>query len=316
MSTKRSKPTTNRHCFAHCHMTCRQYGLWTRIRELQSKFGFVYFDGDDLSKSFNKGLPTRKGSEGTSRDAIYDDCNYLLETGWFQLVAPRCRKKDGTWEARKLTALSHKEWAAKFPDKCMKSQDDQLAQSDWDHMAHSDQPLGSERLTSRLRAIDHLAQSDKDLILTADLIQSRRDSNQHQYVADVAGARPDPSERKPADNANLDRETFLYEQRMEWDAHNESCICYKATTAHEDRALALAEKHGLEAYLDGIVLWLRMAAETETVIGKDVNGEDKEMDWTLVPFLNNARYWIEKKKHPKTLDEWHQERAQRRAVSA
>ena len=108
----------------------------------------------------------------------------------------------------------------------------------------------------------------------------------------------------------------MYEQRIEWDEHNESYINYRATTAQEDRAFALAEKFGLAAYLDGLVLWLRMAAETETVIGTDEDGDSKEMVWTLVPFLNNAKYWIEKKKHPKSLDEWHKKREQRRAVPA
>jgi len=86
-------------------MTCRQYGLWTRIRELQSKWGFVYFDGDDLAEGF----------QSTSRDAVFDDCNVLLKSGFFELQHARKRKKDGTWESRKIKALTHKEWSAKHP---------------------------------------------------------------------------------------------------------------------------------------------------------------------------------------------------------
>ena len=55
-------------CFAHRHMTCRQYGLWTRVRELQRKFGFIYFDGDDLAASFRD----------TKRDVIFRECKALV----------------------------------------------------------------------------------------------------------------------------------------------------------------------------------------------------------------------------------------------
>ncbi len=118
-------PTTKKHCFAHNHMTMREFGLWNRIRALQSRFGFVYFDADDLSAGF----------VSTSRDVIYDDCTRLLDAGWLQLLQPRKRKKDGTWEARKLTALSHKDWQTKYPDKCLTPQDDHSANSDWNHSA-------------------------------------------------------------------------------------------------------------------------------------------------------------------------------------
>jgi hypothetical protein len=89
-----------RYCFAHQHMTMRQYGLWTRIRELQHKRSFVFFDADFLSENF----------QSTSRDVIYSDCQQLLASGWFELTEPRKRKRDGTWESRKIVALSHKEW--------------------------------------------------------------------------------------------------------------------------------------------------------------------------------------------------------------
>ena len=93
------------YCFPRNHMTMRQYGLWTTVRERQHKLGYVFFDGDDLSNCF----------QSTSRDVIYGDCNALIESGFFVLISPRKRKKDGTWEARRIKALSHKEWCAKHP---------------------------------------------------------------------------------------------------------------------------------------------------------------------------------------------------------
>jgi hypothetical protein len=156
-------------CFAFDHMTCRQFGLWNRIQGLQRKFGFVYFDADFLSAHF----------QSTSRDVIYDDCTALLDAGWFELTAPRQRKKDGTWEARKVRALNHKEWAAKFPDKCKNLHGNQSANSHWNQSANSDAPVGKQRLTSRQIAIDQSLPDDKDFVLKqtlfkSDIVQSRR----------------------------------------------------------------------------------------------------------------------------------------------
>ena len=95
-------------CFAHSHMTMRQYGLYTRIRELQNKFGFVYFDGDDLAAGF----------QSTSRDSVFRDCKALIGLGFFEEIGARNRKKDGTWEARKIQAITHKQWAEKHPSSC------------------------------------------------------------------------------------------------------------------------------------------------------------------------------------------------------
>jgi hypothetical protein len=143
-----------KYCFTRNHMTMRQYGLYSVVRELQSKWGFVYFDGDDLSASFKK----------TSRDVIYDDCKVLVETGWLEEVGKRNRKKDGTYEARKLTALTHKEWVAKYPSKCRDLKPNQLANSLTVQLANSDSPVGNQRLTSRLLAIDQSLPTNKDLV--------------------------------------------------------------------------------------------------------------------------------------------------------
>ncbi len=96
-------------CRANQHMTCRQYGLWTRIRELQSKFGFVYFDGDSVAGMFSD----------TSRDTIFRECTALINAGWFRLRSERQRKKDGTWEARKIVAVTHAEWLKTHLNACL-----------------------------------------------------------------------------------------------------------------------------------------------------------------------------------------------------
>jgi hypothetical protein len=159
-------------CFAFDHMTCRQFGLWNRIQGLQRKFGFVYFDADYLAAHF----------QSTSRDVIYDDCAALLGSGWFELLAERKRKKDGTWESRKVHALTHKEWAARYPDKCKAAHSDHSANSHWNHSANSDAPVGKQRRTSRQIAIDQSLPDDKDFVLKqtsfkSDVVQSRRESD-------------------------------------------------------------------------------------------------------------------------------------------
>jgi len=154
-----------KHCFTHNHMTCRQYGLWTRVRELQSKFGFIYFDGDDLAQSFKK----------TSRDVIYDDCKTLILSGWFEEKGRRNRKKDGSYESRKIAAITHKEWVVKYPNQCPQpvapQQLDTLLtdrKESTSQLAQSNQPVGKQRLTSRLIAIDQSLPTNKDLVLSSN----------------------------------------------------------------------------------------------------------------------------------------------------
>jgi len=139
---------SERICFAHEHMTCRQYGLWSRIRELQNKREFVFFDADYLSEHF----------QSTSRDVIYDDCKALLSAGWFELLGERRRKKDGTWESRKIRALSHREWSDRHPGKCENLHAGQSA--------NSDDPVGKQRRTSRLIATNQSLPANKDFVLT------------------------------------------------------------------------------------------------------------------------------------------------------
>jgi len=154
----------NNRCFEHNHMTMRQYGLWNRVRGLQRKWGFVYFDGDDIATGFRS----------TSRDAVFDDCNTLLKLGFFELKSPRKRKKDGTYESRKITAITHREWVSKYPNKCLKLEPTQSP------IATGEKPIQSPiAIDQSPNAIDQSPiatsqslQSDKDLfragLLNAD----------------------------------------------------------------------------------------------------------------------------------------------------
>jgi hypothetical protein len=102
--------TQTPHHFARNHMNLREYGLYSAVRELSHKCGFLYFDGDDLAASF----------AGIKRDVIFRTCKALLKSGWFEQKGTNKRRKDGTYEARKIVALSHLAWQEKYPSGCKK----------------------------------------------------------------------------------------------------------------------------------------------------------------------------------------------------
>lgn len=87
-------------CFAHDHMTCAEYGLWTLGRELSYKKNVLYFDGRNMAKRFSQGGKT----------AMYRLMKRLIDSGWFVVLEPRKRKSNGQWSAHALRVLSHDQW--------------------------------------------------------------------------------------------------------------------------------------------------------------------------------------------------------------
>jgi hypothetical protein len=194
-----AKPRTE-DCFAHCHMTMRQFGLWNRVWDLQKKTGWVYFDAYFIEDNFVL----------TSHDTIYSDCADLLALGWFELIGERKRKKDGTWESRKIRALAHREWSQKHPGKCRNVQVDQSGISnapvrDWqrtspglatdqllpDNIDVGSKPDGSSKTDERSKA-------DADSAATALFSEDLRTSPTHNK------GRQDPSSVPPVAQQQLD----------------------------------------------------------------------------------------------------------------
>jgi hypothetical protein len=95
-------------CFAHDHLTCAEYGLWTLGRELSHKTNVLYFDGRNMAKRFR----------GGSRSTMYRLMHGLIDSGWFVVLVPRTRKANGQWSAHALRVLSHEEWAKEHKGKC------------------------------------------------------------------------------------------------------------------------------------------------------------------------------------------------------
>jgi hypothetical protein len=105
MSTSASKQP----CFAHDHLTCAEYGLWTLGRELSYKKSVLYFDGQNMAARFR-----RSGGKNT----MYRLMHALIKSGWFIVLEPRKRKSNGQWSAHALRVLSHDEWVKAHPKEC------------------------------------------------------------------------------------------------------------------------------------------------------------------------------------------------------
>jgi hypothetical protein len=159
--------TKHTHCFTRMHMTVRQYGLYSHVRELQRKWGFIYFDGDGIAAGF----------KDTGRGIIYRECTALLKGGWFETKSAGNRKKDGTHEARKIVALSHKEWVAKYPNKCLQPVSPVILDKGTNQSHLCDSPVSPVKLTSLTRETNQSHPWDKVLV------QPRQGSNQASFKA-------------------------------------------------------------------------------------------------------------------------------------
>ena len=177
IQTEQTATTAPKHCFAHSHMTMREYGLYTRIRELQSKFGFAFFDGDALAKSFQK----------TNRSTVYLDCKALIKAGWFEVQTEaqgeRDRKIDGTYKSRQIVALNHKEWAAKYPSGCQNLKDSQS-------ISKTGPVCPNGTVQSISKTDQSISKTDQCVLMNKDLIESRHDIRQTQIKADLVGGEP------------------------------------------------------------------------------------------------------------------------------
>ena len=102
-----------KHCFAHQHLTPPEYGLYVLLRELSSKNGYRYhFDDRTLAKRF-------ASERGTSRHSINRLRRSLVDKGFIRWDSDLKRGADGKYDSRVGYILSHKEWAAVNPGKCI-----------------------------------------------------------------------------------------------------------------------------------------------------------------------------------------------------
>lgn len=99
-------------CFAHYHLTIAEYGLWSHLRELSSKFGYVYkFSDRKIAERFAKERGSSKSTVNTIRQS-------LVRKGFIVWLGKAPAKRAGGGLAREGRILSHREWAELHPGEC------------------------------------------------------------------------------------------------------------------------------------------------------------------------------------------------------
>jgi len=95
-------------CYAHFHMTATQYAVWDVCRSLSHENGILYFNAPGIADRF----------ESMGKNYPYQIAEELECKGFFKLLKPSARRKDGTFTPRQYRVLSHDEWAAEHPGAC------------------------------------------------------------------------------------------------------------------------------------------------------------------------------------------------------
>lgn len=99
-------------CFAHCHMTPAEYGIYSHLREVSHPHNYQYrFDDRNISERFASG-------RGTSKDTINRIRRFLAQLGFIEWLEP-LRRTGGRYAPRLGRILAHKEWAALNPGRCI-----------------------------------------------------------------------------------------------------------------------------------------------------------------------------------------------------
>jgi hypothetical protein len=102
-------------CFAHRHMTIAEYGLYSHLREVSNKSNpkFTYrFDDRTLAERFADG-------RGSSKDAVNRLRQSLAKKGFISWHEGKKRVAGGRYAPRLGQILSHAEWAARYPGRCI-----------------------------------------------------------------------------------------------------------------------------------------------------------------------------------------------------
>jgi hypothetical protein len=93
-------------------MNFAEYGLYSHLREVSSNTNFTYrFDDRTIAARFAL-------ERGVSRGTCNRLRNSLAKVGWIEWLEPKERRLGGQFASRLGRILSHKEYAAKYPDLC------------------------------------------------------------------------------------------------------------------------------------------------------------------------------------------------------
>lgn len=102
------RATGTKPCFAHRHMTIKEFGLWNYLRSVSHKSHVVQFDGRQIASQF----------ADATKSAVYRVRDRLIKGGWLVLTRRAERLSSGHYSSAEYKALSHEEWRQRNPGAC------------------------------------------------------------------------------------------------------------------------------------------------------------------------------------------------------
>lgn len=88
-------------CYARCHLTLEEYGLWQYAREVSYASGKFFLSGPKVATEYR----------ATTKNTVYRVGKLLIAAGWFQVIEKRRKDlKRGLWKPPVIRALSHDDW--------------------------------------------------------------------------------------------------------------------------------------------------------------------------------------------------------------
>jgi hypothetical protein len=99
-----------RFCFAHNHMTPKEFGVYQYALAVSHTSGKFFFDGRGTASQF----------AGTKKDAVYPIASRLEKMGWFVVLKASERNELGMWTPTEYQVLNHEDWQKTHGGQCRK----------------------------------------------------------------------------------------------------------------------------------------------------------------------------------------------------
>lgn len=99
-----------RSCFAHNHMTPKEFGVYQYALAVSHTSGKFFFDGRGTASQF----------AGTKKDAVYPIVSRLEKMGWFMVLKASERNELGMWTPTEYQVLNHEDWEKTHAGQCRK----------------------------------------------------------------------------------------------------------------------------------------------------------------------------------------------------
>src|SRR5690242_5456700 len=94
-------------CYARCHLTLAEYGLYQYASEVSYKSGKFYCSGPKAAMEV----------ADTGKNAIYRVAKRLVKAGWFEVLTRSHRRPTtGTYLPLVVRPILHDEWKRKHPE--------------------------------------------------------------------------------------------------------------------------------------------------------------------------------------------------------